>query len=227
MSGAVRRAARCVVLFFTFTVFTHAAPQVSVEPRSTSSPRSRSFLDYALDIARAYVAATTTLVANANLLQRVPGLTRVVKSDVRILYRSPDFLLMEVKNPYPYTTLVSNHSVQVWIPASNDYEARPLAPGETIWEDFLGVGVFVNERDWDFSFRTESDLYVLSAALRPSVRAALATNELAHARRAVRRTLWIDPRQKLVVRTQRVTLVGEEATLEFRDQWRNMGLLQP
>lgn len=225
MSGAVRRAGYSFA--FVLTLFTHAAPQVSVEPRTTSPPRARSFLDYALDLTRAYVAATTTLVANANLLQRVPGLTHVVKSDVRILYRSPDFLLMEVKNPYPYTTLVSNHVVQVWIPASNDYEARPLAPGETIWEDFLGVGVFLNEGDWDFSFRTEGDLYILSAALRPSVRAALATNELMYAHRAVRRTLWIDPRRKLVVRTQRVTLVGEEATLEFRDQWRNMGLLQP
>lgn len=198
-----------------------AAPQVSVDS-SPASSRSASFLDHTLAIIRSYVATTTTLAANVNLLRRTPGLTHFVKSDVRIIFRAPDYLLKEVKNPYPYTVLVSNGIVQVWFPASNDYDMRPLAPGETIWEDFLGVGVFANERDWDFAFRTEDDLYVLTAVLRPAARAALATNELANARRAVRRTIWVDPRQRIVVRTHRLALLGEDSTLDFREQWRNL-----
>jgi len=203
-----------------------AAPQISID----SAPRpaaSSSFLDHTLAIIRSYVATTTTMVANVNLLRRVPGLTQVVKSDVRIIFRAPDVLLKEVKNPYPYTVLVSNGMVQVWFPVSNDYDLRPMAPGETIWEDFLGVCVFANVRDWDFAFRTENDLYVLTAILRPAARAALARDELTNARRAVRRTIWVDPRQRIVVRTYRLALLGEESTLEFRDQWRNMSLLTP
>lgn len=203
-----------------------AAPHISVD--SAPAPlSSSSFLDHTLAIIRSYVATTTTLVANVNLLRRAPGLTHVVKSDVRIIFRAPDYLLKEVKNPYPYTVLVSNGMVQVWLPVSNDYDLRPMAPGETIWEDFLGVCVFANEREWDFAFRTEDDLYVLTAVLRPAARAVLARDELANARRAVRRTIWVDPRQRMVIRTQRLALLGEDTTIDFREQWRNMPLLTP
>jgi len=203
-----------------------AAPQISID--SAPQPASSSsFLDHTLAIIRSYVATTTTMAANVNLLRRAPGLTHVVKSDVRIIFRAPDFLLKEVKNPYPYTVLVSNGIVQVWFPVSNDYDLRPMAPSETIWEDFLGVCVFTNMRDWDFAFRTEDELYVVTAVLRPAARAALARDELTHARRAVRRTIWVDPRQRIVVRTYRLALLGEESTLEFRQQWRNMPLPMP
>ncbi len=222
-----RLAVLCIVVCVLRPLFVSAAPGVSVDSAPAPPSRGASFLDHSLDIIRSYVAATTAMAANVTLLRRVPGLTHPVKSDVRIIYRAPDYVLKEVKNPYPYTVLVSNGLVQIWFPVSNDYDVRPMAPGETIWEDFLGVCVFANERDWDFAFRTEDSLYVLSAVLRPAARAALAADELANARRAVRRTIWIDPRQRIVVRTWRLALLGEESTLEFRDQWRNLPLPLP
>ncbi|MCX7846427.1 MAG: hypothetical protein N2595_00115 [bacterium] len=224
MTPTSRRLAHAVLLL---PLVSFAAPQVSVDSGPKPPARPLSFLDHALASIRPSVATTTTLVANVNLFQRVPGLTRIVKSDARIVFRAPDFLLQEIKSPYPYTVLVSNRTVQVWIPASNDYDTRPLAPGETIWEDFLGVGVFANERDWNFTFRDEGNLHVLTATLRPAARATLASNQLANAHRAVRRSLWLDPHRHLVVRTYRLSLLGEETTLEFRDQWRNMGLPLP
>ncbi len=203
-----------------------AAPQVTYDTGAPGAPPS-SFLDRTLAIIRHYVAGTTTMVANVNIIRRAPGLTHAVKSDVRVMVRAPDYLLKEVKNPYAYTVLVSNGTVQVWFPPGNDYDARPLEPGETIWEDFLGVCVFAAEREWDFDFRTEGELYVLAARLRPAPLAALRADELRHARRAVRRTIWVDPRQNIVVKTQRQALLGEDTICEFRDQWRTMGLLLP
>ncbi|MEI8257912.1 MAG: hypothetical protein WCJ30_19725, partial [Deltaproteobacteria bacterium] len=85
----------------------------------------------------------------------------------------------------------------------------------------LGVPDLTVLRDYNLAVRIEDELYVVTAVARPAQRAALAADMLANAHRVVRCTIWIQPHLRRVVRTERITLAGEETIYEIRAQWLN------
>lgn len=181
----------------------------------------RTFLEHALAVIRAYAQNTTSFVADVTLAQRVPGLTQTIKSDCRITRTPAGVITKDVRSPYPYIVTVSNAQVITDFPATQERDQRALLPGETPLECMLGVPDMTVLRDYDFSVRVEEELYVLTALLRPAQRAAFAADMPGNAHRVVRCVIAVQPHQRRIVRTQRVTLAGEEAVYELRAQWLN------
>ena len=183
--------------------------------------RINTFMEETLLIVKKFRESTTTFVANASLVQRAAGLTRYVSSDCRIEYTYPDYLLMDVKGRYPYSVLVSNSQVVTTFPESGERDTRALGAGETIFDHFLGIALVNDYRRYDFSFKAEKDLYILTIMLRPAARRALSANLVANLHKTVQRTIWVKPRTDQIVKTHFITLGGNDVTLTYRDQWIN------
>ena len=181
----------------------------------------RTFLEHGVAVLRLYAQQTTSYVADVTLTQRVPGLTQAIKSDCRITLTPPRIVTKDVRNPYPYVVIVSNNTVTTVFPATQERDQRPLLTGESPLEFMLGVPELTVLRDYDLTARVEEEMYIVTAVARPSLRAAFAADMLANAHRVVRCTIWIQPHLRRVLRTERVTLAGEETTYEIRAQWLN------
>jgi hypothetical protein len=182
---------------------------------------SRTFLEHGLAVLRLYAQQATSYVADVTLAQRVPGLTQTIKSDCRITLTPPRVVTKDVRNPYPYVVIVSNNVVTTVFPATQERDQRLLLAGEAPLDFMLGVPDLAVLRDYNLAVRIEEDLYVVTVVARPAQRAAFAADLLANAHRVVRCTIWIQPHLRRVVRTERVTLAGEETTYEIRAQWLN------
>lgn len=204
-----------------------AAPSASiVAGPADRDVRINTFMEQTLLIVKKFREQTTSFYANVSLVQRAAGLTRYVSSDCRVVYRAPGYLQMEIKGADPYTVVVSNNQVITTFPESGETDIRPLATGEHILDDFLGIALVDDYRLYDFSFATEKDMYVLRSVMRSEPRRELAVNVRANARKAVQRVIWVKPRTDEIVKTQIVTLGGDDVTLTFRDQWVNISVPQ-
>jgi hypothetical protein len=181
----------------------------------------RTFLEHALAVIRAYAQHTTSFVADVTLSQRVPGLIQTIKSDCRITRTPVGIVIKDVRSPYPYIVTISNAQVITDFPATQERDQRALLPGETPLDFMLGVPDMPVLRDYDFSVRIEDELYVLTALVRPAQRVAWSADVPGNAHRVVRCVIAVQPHQRRIVRTQRVTLAGEEAIYEVRAQWLN------
>jgi hypothetical protein len=186
--------------------------------RSGPHQRVGTFLEETIRSIRAY-HTNRSLNARVSMRRRTAGLTQTVNADCQVTYLAPDYLAMDVKGLYPYTVIVSNGTVTTRLPEFGDEDVRPLAEGERILDDFLGISALTNDAAYVFHFEVEGDLQIVSAEMRPEQHAALLDDVLANARRAVRRQIWVDPRRSVVVRTHTVTLAGDDTTLRFREQW--------
>jgi hypothetical protein len=186
--------------------------------RSEPSRRIATFLEDAVKTVRTYHRCPA-FEAHVSMRRRTAGLTQTVSADCRIAYRAPDYLWMEVKGLYPYTVTVSNGTVTTVLPESGDVDARPLASGERILDEFLGLCALTNPAAYMFEFEVEGDLHRVTATLRPERHMQLLDDIPGNAHRAVRRQFWVDPRLGRVVRTQTVTLTGDDTALRFREQW--------
>jgi|GEM_PF-1629353 len=202
-----------------------AAATAPAAPAGASAYRgqadSRTFLEHGLAVLRLYAQQTTSYVADVTLAQRVPGLTQTIKSDCRITLTPARVVTKDVRNPYPYVVIVSNSIVTTMFPATQERDQRLLLAGESPLDFMLGVPELAVLRDYTLGVRIEDELYVVTAVLRPALRVQCAADMLANAHRVVRCTMWIQPHLRRVVRTERVTLAGEETTYEIRAQWLN------
>ncbi len=198
-----------------------AAPTTTVEPGSAPSGSSRTFLDKSLAIIRNAGVGITTLAARVTLTQRTPGMGEPVTSDCRVEFQATNVLRKEVRGQYPYSVFISNGTVTTEFPGTNARDVRPLAAQEDVLADFLGMCTFPDEAAFSFEFSVEGTLHVVAAVLRPRQRQDLSRNLVANAGVAVKRTIWIDPDKRRIVKTCRVTLGQTEETCEFRSLWIN------
>ncbi len=198
-----------------------AVGAAAATPAVPSGADGRTFLEHGLAVLHLYAQQTTSYVADVTLAQRVPGLTQTIKSDCRITLTPPHVVTKDVRNPYPYVVVVSNNTVTTIFPATQERDQRPLLAGESPLDFMLGVPDLAVLRDYTLAVRIEEELYVVTAVARPAQRAAFALDMLANAHRVVRCTIWIQPHLRRVVRTERVTLGGEETTYDIRAQWLN------
>jgi hypothetical protein len=144
-----------------------------------------------------------------------------VSSDCRVVYHAPDYLSLDVKGISPYTVLVSNRTVVITFPETGEKDIRPLCDNEQILDDFLGIAGPPPKKTYDFTFKTEKNLYVVEAVMRPEIRRQLTLDIVSNARTAVKRILWINPRTERIVKTHVVTLGGDDTVYTFREQWIN------
>ncbi len=200
-----------------------AAPTARVTSGQAGERRQvRTFLDETLAIVQRFMNTTTTLAANVSLRRRATGLTDFVNADCRVFYRAPGYLEMDVKGLHPYSVLISNGVVRTEFKETCEVDTRALAANENIFEDFLGISSFPDKRKYRFSFRTEGNLYIITATLRPQFRMAFAREILKNAHKAAQRIMWVDPIAARVVKTQVKTLGGGDSTYTYRAQWINM-----
>ena len=216
-----------LALILLFAVPAAAAPSASmIAGQADADVRINTFMEQTLLIVKKFREQTTSLFAHVSLVQRAAGLNRYISSDCRIVFHAPDYLMLEVKGINPYTVVVSNAQVITFFPESEETDIRPLAPGEHILDDFLGIAMVDDYRLYDFSFTTEKDMYVLRSVMRPEARRNVAANLRANLHKAVQRVVWVKPRTDEIVKTQFITLGGDDITLTFRDQWVNISVPQ-
>ena len=216
-----RVAARCAVVIAAAAACVVAAPSVMVTPAQPAG-ESRTFLDQSIALLRRITTGATTLSARVTITQRAAGMERTVSADCRVDFRAPGMMVKEVRDPHPYTVTVSNGAVTTEFPATHEHDTRSLASGEEIFADFLGIASFPDPELFDFDFAIEGSLYVVTAVMRPRVQEALARDLIRNARVAVRRIIWLNADQGLVVRTFRATIARDEETCEFRSFWLNL-----
>jgi outer membrane lipoprotein-sorting protein len=202
------------------SIYAQPVAQVSSGIR-TSDARINTFMEETMDIINTFREKTTSYLAHITLVRRVAGLTQFVSSDCRVLYRSPGYLSMDVKGINSYTVVISNRLVTTTFPDTQESDTRMLNEQEHILDDFLGIAGTLQSKSVDVNFKTEKNLYVVTAVMRPDERLLLTKDIVKNARTAVKRVIWVNPRTEQIVKTHVVTLGGDDTTLTFRDQWIN------
>ena len=181
----------------------------------------RTFMDETMAIVNTFREKTTSFTANVTMVRRVPGLTRFVSSDCRMVYRAPDSISINVKGISPYIVQVSNKTVTITFLETQEVDVRPLGEKEEGLADFLGIAGPPPKKTYDFTFKIEKNLYVVESAMRPDVRRRLSQDLFRNARTAIKRVMWINPRTEQIVKTHVVTLGGDDTVYTFREQWIN------
>lgn len=211
-----------IICFVTAAGSIYAQPVAEISPgiRNTDV-RINTFMEETMGIVNTFREKTTSYMANVTMVRRVAGLTQYVSSDCRVVYRAPDYLSMEVKGINSYTVIVSTGLVMTTFPDTQETDTRKLNEHEYILDDFLGIAGTPKKKTFDFNFKTDKNLYVVTAVMRPDERLLLTKDIVNNARTAVKRVIWVNPRTEQIVKTHVVTLGGDDTTLTFRDQWIN------
>jgi outer membrane lipoprotein-sorting protein len=212
-----------VSLIAAGSLYAQPVTQGSSGSRNTDD-RINTFMEETMDIVNTFREKTTSYMANITMVRRVAGLNQFVSSDCRVVYRAPGFLSMDVKGINSYSVVVSNGVVMTTFPDSRETDTRILGEQEHVLDDFLGIAGKPKKKTFDFNFKTEKNLYVVSAVMRPAQRLLLTKDIVKNARTAVKRVIWVNPRTEQIVKTHVVTLGGDDTTLTFRDQWINTDL---
>jgi len=205
-----------------------AVGSISAEPATEVSSKSlardntiKTFMDETMSIIDIFREQTTSFTANVTMVRRVAGLTRFVSSDCRVVYRKPDYCAIDVKGVSTYTVLISNRIVFITFPETGERDIRPLDENEQILDDYLGIAGKPPKKTYDFTFKTEKNMYVVQAVMRPDVRRRLTQDIVKNARTAIKRIMWINPRTEKIVKTHVITLGGDDTMYTFREQWIN------
>ena len=204
--------------FFVLTfgaLFSSLSFSVQVNTTSKRIKRTRTFLDESFKTVRKFIKSSTNLTSDFSVKCKPPGGTEFVLSDGFFHYKSTNYFSMTVSGECPYNVIVSNNFVYTTFPKTGETDVRPLAEGEKIFEDFLGISPFYNQKDYVINFFIKENLYIVSAILKPEICANLSADFLNNARKAVKRELWIDPDKDEIVRAQVITLEGKDTTFYY------------
>ena len=177
--------------------------------------KSRTFLDESFKIIRNQIKSFTNLSANLSIRCTPPGGTGFIISDASFICKSTNYFSMNVAGECPYKIIVSSNIVCTTFTKTGETDSRPLANGEKVLDDFLGIAPFYDQTNFVINFLIEDDLYLVSAVLKPKVCARLSLNFASNARKAVQRKLWLNPNKDQVVKTHILTLEGKETTFYY------------